>query len=179
MRVSGRRRGERRPPEKETGNLRDDSRPTPLVEPAPHFHRISFYAPRIMAAIALLLLPLAAFAGFKLYEVYSDYAAIVDQRLDQQTLNRRAGVYAAPRRVRVGQKISQEELRDRLLRAGYRQGRRKDPPGHLSSGAFIADGDATRLRMRSFDHAANEPETVKIKFNRKNVVKIENAATGA
>ncbi|MBO0863139.1 MAG: PBP1A family penicillin-binding protein, partial [Chloracidobacterium sp.] len=44
---------------------------------------------------------------------------------------------------------------------------------------FIADGDATRLRMRSFDHAANEPETVKIKFNRKNVVKIENASTGA
>src|SRR5215475_3065506 len=182
MRDSGRREGERRPPEEETENLRDDLRPIPPVQPASQFPRISFYATRILAAIALLLFPLVSIAGFKLYEVYSDYAAIVDERLDQQTLRRRAGVYAAPRRVRVGQQISQEELRDRLLRAGYRQGRRKDPPGQLSSGVFIIEGDAMRLRSNSFDRAANEPETVKIKFNRRNgaqIVKIEDAATGA
>src|SRR5262249_34971207 len=94
----------------------------------------------------------------------------------------RAGVYASPRRVSVGQQISQDELRERLLRAGYIQGRREGPPGKLSSGVFIIEGDATRFRSNSFDRAANDPETVNIKFNRRNgsrIVKIEDAATGA
>jgi len=154
----------------------------PPIQPAPEIPRIRFDPRRILAAIAIVLIPFAAVGGFKLHKAYADYAAIVDERLDQQMLRRRAGVYAAPRRVSVGQQISQDELRDRLLRAGYRQGGRDDPADQLSSGVFFIEGNATRLRTNEFDRVANAPETVKIKFNRRaggQIVKIEDAATGA
>jgi penicillin-binding protein 1B len=116
-----------------------------------------------------------------LHNAYAGYAAIVDERLAQEALRRRAGVYAAPRRVRAGQQISQEELQDRLLRAGYKQGRADDPDIHQSSGVFVVDGNTTQLRTNDFDRAPGAPDTVNFKFNRGNgaqIVKIEDAATG-
>jgi penicillin-binding protein 1B len=136
---------------------------------------------RALAAILIIFIPLAAVGGFKLRQAYAGYAAIVDKRLDQEVSRRRAGVYAAPRRVSVGQQLSQDELQDRLLRAGYSQGRRDEPADYLASGVFVIEGDTTRLRLNSFDRAAKTPETVNIKFDRKSgarIVKIENAATG-
>jgi penicillin-binding protein 1B len=172
-------RGGWRLPEKNGGNLRGEMRNIRL---APEFPRIRLDPRRILAAIALLLIPLAAIGIFKLHKAYADYAAIVDERLDQQIMRRRAGVYAAPRRVSVGQQISQGELRERLLRAGYRQGQRDDPSDQFSSGVFVIEGKATWLRTNEFARAANAPETVNIKFDRRaggQIVKIEDAATGA
>jgi penicillin-binding protein 1B len=96
-------------------------------------------------------------------------------------LRRRAGVYAAPRRVSVGQQISQDELRERLLRAGYRQGRWSDPADQFSSGVFVFEGDTAQLRTNEFARDASMPETVNIKFSQRVrgwIVKIEDAATG-
>lgn len=172
---------ERRPPEERGGNPHGDAPPDSPVWPAlevPHSHP---GAKRILAAIVTLLIPLATVGVFKLHKAYAGYAAIVDERLDQEALRRRAGVYAAPRRVSVGQQISQDELGDRLLRAGYRQGRQGNPIDQISSGVFVIEGDVTRLRTNEFDRAARAPETVNIKFNRRSggrIVKIENAATG-
>src|SRR5499426_4133554 len=179
MSYRGRRRDGWRLPYEEIRNLRAASRSIRL---SPEFTHITLGRRRVLTLIAAGLISIAAIGAFKLHKAYANYASIVDERLDQRTSRHRAGVYAAPRRVSVGQQISQDELRDRLLRAGYRQGRRDDPPGQLSSGVFIIEGDAMRLRSNSFDRAANEPETVKIKFNRRNgaqIVKIEDAATGA
>jgi penicillin-binding protein 1B len=134
-----------------------------------------------LTVIAAALIPLAAIGAFKLRESYAYYAAIVDERVDQRTLRRQAGLYAAPRRVRVGQQISQDELRERLLRAGYTQGRHGDPANRFSSGVFVIEGDTALLRTNEFARVAGAPETVKIKFNRLTggrVVKIEDAATG-
>ncbi|HEY6403196.1 MAG TPA: PBP1A family penicillin-binding protein [Blastocatellia bacterium] len=180
-------REEWRPPEERGG----DSRPVHSVWPALEFPRIPLGSGRawrrILAVLAIILIPFAAIGGFKLHEAYTGYSAIVDKRLVQEAQRRRAGVYAAPRRVSVGQQISQDELRDRLLRAGYRQSRSDDPsdrlapPAELEAGAFITDGDAMRLRLNSFDRDAKAPESVNIKFNRKTggrIVQIENAATG-
>jgi penicillin-binding protein 1B len=187
---SGRERGEWRPHDESGEDMCGEPRPihitgpdtTEPVRPAPEDSPIHFDPRRILAIIATVLIPLAAVGGFKLHKAYADYAAIVDARLDQQMLRRRAGVYAAPRRVSVGQQISQDELRDRLLRAGYRQARGDDPADQLSSGVFVIEGNATRLRTNEFDRDAIAPETVKIKFDRRaggQIVKIEDAATGA
>jgi len=178
MNDRGRSRGGWRPPEKKGGNLRGEMRHIRL---APEFPRIRLDPRRILLAIALLLTPLAAIGIFKLHKAYAEYAAIVDERLDQQILRRRAGVYAAPRRVSVGQQISQDELRERLLRAGYRQGQRDDPADQFSSGVFVIEGKTVWLRTNEFARAANAPETVNIKFDRRagvQIVKIEDAATG-
>jgi len=174
----GRRRRGRRLPDKEIGNLRSAIRSILLALEFTHIH---LDQRRVLIVIAAALISIAAIGAFKLHKAYAHYTAIVDERLDQRTLWHRAGVYAAPRRVSVGQQISQDELRERLLRAGYRQGRRGDPADQFASGVFVIEGDAARLRTNEFARAASAPETVRIKFNRRagaQIVKIEDAATG-
>src|SRR5262245_30426359 len=174
----GRRRGGRRLPDKEIGDLRGALRSIYL---APEFTHIHSDQRRILTIIAAVLISISAIGAFKLHKAYANYAAIVDERLGQRTSRHRAGVYGAPRRVSVGQQISQGELRERLLRAGYREGRGGASADQFASGVFVIEGDTARLWTNEFARVASAPETVKIKFNRKsggNVVKIEDAATG-
>jgi penicillin-binding protein 1B len=194
MRDREKSREEWRRPEESGGATRGESRPVHSIHsiwPALEFPRIPLGSGRawgrILAILAIILIPVAVIGGFKLHEAYTGYAVIVDERLVQEAQRRRAGVYAAPRRVSVGQQISQDELRNRLLRAGYRQSRlddpsdRQAPPAGLEAGAFIIDGNAMQLRSNEFDLDANAPESVNIKFNRKTggrIIQIENAATG-
>ncbi|HEV2666506.1 MAG TPA: transglycosylase domain-containing protein, partial [Blastocatellia bacterium] len=148
---------------------------------APEFTHIHLDRRRIFTVIAAVLISIAAIGAFKLHKEYGQYAAIIDERLDTRALRNRAGVYAAPRRVSVGQQISRDELRKRFLRAGYRQGRRGEPADQFSSGVFFFEGDTAQLLTNDFVRAANSPETVKIKFDRKaggQIIKIEDVATG-
>jgi penicillin-binding protein 1B len=164
--------------EEKAGNLR--SLPPP-IRITPELAHIPPYPHRILAVIATVLILLAAIGAFRLYKSYAHYAAIVDERLDQRMLGRRAGVYAASRLVSVGQQISQEEMHERLLRAGYMQGRRGDSADQFSSGVFVIEGDAAQLWTNEPARAPSMPETVKIKFGQKGgrrIVKIEDAATG-
>ncbi len=174
----GRRRGGWRLSEERIGNLRSALHSIRLQ---PEFTHIHFDPRRILTAIAAVLVPLAAIGAFKLHEAYAHYAAIVDERLDQRILRRRAGVYAAPRRVSVGQQISRDELRERLLRAGFREGRRGDPADQFSSGVFVFEGDTAQLWTNEFARNASMPETLNIKFSQiggGRIVKIEDASTG-
>jgi penicillin-binding protein 1B len=174
----GRRRGRRRLPEEWVRNQRAALRSNHILA---EFSRIHLDQRRILVAIAIVLIPLAAIGAFKLHKAYTRHAAIVDERLDQRMLRPRAGIYAAPRLVSVGQRISQDGLRERLLRAGYRQGWREDLADQFSSGVFVIEGDTAQLRTNEFARVASAPETVKIKFNRgagAQIVKIEDAATG-
>ncbi|MGH9940156.1 MAG: transglycosylase domain-containing protein, partial [Blastocatellia bacterium] len=121
--------------------------------------------------------------AFKLHRVYAHYAAIVDRQLDPQLLQRRAhaGVYAAPRRLSVEQQISRDELRERLLRAGYEEERPGAPAERSSSGSFVFEGDAAQLRTSEIARAVSLPETVNIKFGKRHderIVNIEDVATG-
>jgi len=178
MSYRGRRRRGWRLPDEEIRKLRAASRSIRL---APEFTHIPLTRRRVLTVIAAGLISVAAIGAFKLHKAYADYAAIVDVRLDQRTSRHRAGVYAAPRRVSVGQQISQDGLRERLLRAGYREGRLGASADQFTSGVFVIEGDTARLWTNEFARAAGAPESVKIKFNRKsggNIVKIEDAATG-
>ena len=66
-------------------------------------------------AIAVALISLAIF----FIHSYRTYAKLVDDRLDHGYLTSRAGIYAAPRTLRSGQKYSPERLAEVLRRAGY------------------------------------------------------------
>ena len=137
----------------------------------------------ILAAVAAILISLIAIGAFKLHKAYAHCAAIVDEQLDQQSLQRRAraGVYAAPRRLSVEQQVSRDELRERLLRAGYEEERPGAPARRFSSGSFVFEGDTAQLRTSEIARDGGLPEIVSIKFGKRRderIVKIEDAATG-
>src|ERR1700730_585376 len=53
---------------------------------------------------------------------YIKYADVVDQRLKNPIFASRAQIYAAPREVRVGQKMTGALIGDQLRQAGYSEG---------------------------------------------------------
>jgi penicillin-binding protein 1B len=65
-----------------------------------------------VVAVALVLLGIAAF-------YYHRYEVIVDKRLTQPLFVRTARIYAAPREVRVGQKLTVNAVAQELRQAGY------------------------------------------------------------
>lgn len=58
-------------------------------------------------------------AGDSILRSYNYYSGIVDGRLARGYLTSRPGLYASPRVLRAGQKLSQEKLVNILKRAGY------------------------------------------------------------
>ena len=75
---------------------------------------------------------------------YHYYARIVDQRLSSQALHHPAGIYASPVHLAVGKQISKEDLRERLLRAGYTEGAEVSD---FTSGNFIVNEDSIEIQM--------------------------------
>src|SRR6185295_306659 len=80
------------------------------------------YAVRALRILcALVIVSVVATASTFAY-LYSHYSKIVDARLASGYLTSRAGVYAAPRVLRAGQRLTPERLGDALRRAGYVEG---------------------------------------------------------
>src|SRR5918911_5507464 len=67
---------------------------------------------------ASLLFAIISLIAVLVYSYYS-YSQVVDERLAHGYLTSRAGIYAAPRTLRVGQTLSRDELIAHLRRAGY------------------------------------------------------------
>src|SRR5262245_61236444 len=135
----------------------------------------------ILLGIAAILLAVLVVSAIKFYKNYTYYATIIDTQLDHRLLQRHGGVYAAPRHVSVEQRISRDELRERLMRAGYQQEGDGTSDDQFSSGSFFFDGDELKLRTNEFARAGGLPESVNIKFDGSKegrIVKIENADTG-
>ena len=76
----------------------------------------------IQRSIAVLLLLTVGLAAIWLVSTYTYYAAIIDKQLANHMLNIPAGIYAAPRRISVGEQISRDEFIERVQRAGYQEG---------------------------------------------------------
>ena len=71
-------------------------------------------------------------AGDSMLRSYNYYSAIVDGRLARGYLTSRPGLYASPRVLQAGQKLSQEKLVNILRRAGYVESEASD----VWSGSF-------------------------------------------
>src|SRR3977135_1059915 len=76
---------------------------------------------KVRITIATLLLALISLGVF-LFHSYRSYAKIVDGRLARGYLTSRAGIYAAPRTLRAGQKCSPDGLAGGLRRARFGEG---------------------------------------------------------
>jgi penicillin-binding protein 1B len=91
---------------------------------------------------------------------YRFYAKIVDARLARGYLTSRAGIYAAPRTLRPGQKLSRDGLAAALRRAGYIE---SEDASEVWNGSFVVRNDAIEIRNninRGF------PSVVQVTFNR-------------
>src|SRR5215213_8055493 len=115
---------------------------------AQQFLRFSF----ILLVIASLL------AGDALVRSYNYYSQIIDARLASGYLTSRPGLYAAPRVLQAGQKLSLDKLITTLRRAGYLEGNASD----AWSGSFIAKESAVEIRPgRS---SRKQPALVRVSF---------------
>jgi penicillin-binding protein 1B len=93
---------------------------------------------------------------------YRSYAKIVDARMARGYLVSRAGIYAAPRTLRVGQKYSREDLATILRRAGYVE---SDEPSEVWNGGFTVTNDSIEIRPNNGD---GYPTLVRVTFDQQN-----------
>jgi penicillin-binding protein 1B len=116
-------------------------------------------AARIIFAVVIVsvISIAAAFAYF-----YSHYSKVVDARLASGYLTSRAGVYAAPRVLRAGQRLTPERLGAALRRAGYVEGE----ASKVWNGKFKVEGDAVEIQP-SEDRDGYAPGVVRVSFDRR------------
>src|ERR687891_2314173 len=94
----------------------------------------------VVCAIATISLSLL------LIRSYRSYARLVDERLTHGYLNSRAGIYAAPRTLRPGEKLTRDGLAVALRRAGYIE---SDAVSEVWNGSFRVEGAAIEIRPSS------------------------------
>jgi penicillin-binding protein 1B len=115
--------------------------------------------PRKFFRIALIaiLVSLVSLSAFFIHS-YRSYAKLVDARLAHGYLTSRSGVYAAPRTLRRGQKLSLVGLAAALRRAGYAE---SEEATEVWNGSFVVRGDAIEIRP----NGENVPSIVRVDFD--------------
>jgi len=109
-------------------------------------------------SIAVALLAVISTLGFFTYS-YRTYARLVDARLAHGYLNSRAGIYAAPRTLRAGQKYTAVELAAGLRRAGYIE---DETAGEIWNGSFSVTDQAIEIRPNAGNSV---PSVVRVSLN--------------
>jgi penicillin-binding protein 1B len=108
--------------------------------------------------IVSFLLALVSLGTFFIHS-YRSYAKIVDARLAHGYLTSRAGIYAAPRTLRAGQKLSRDGLAAALARAGYLE---SDAASEVWNGSFSVAGDSIVIRPND---STGLPSAVSVTFD--------------
>ncbi len=99
-----------------------------------------------------------AIAADGLVRSYTYYSRIIEARLATGYLTSRPGIYAAPRMLQAGQKLSREKLVNALRRAGYIE----TNASNVWSGSFIFNGST--LEIRPGPSTRTKPELVSVIF---------------
>jgi penicillin-binding protein 1B len=108
-----------------------------------------------LVTVALALISLSIFFVYS----YRSYARIVDARLTRGYLTSRAGIYAAPRTLRAGQKFSRDDLATVLVRSGYVAG---EDASDVWNGSFSFARDSLEIRPHT---PSGFPAVVRVSFD--------------
>lgn len=111
----------------------------------------------IRLTLTAVLLTLVSIGIFFTHS-YRAYAKLVDNRLANGYLISRAGIYAAPRTLRPGQRYSAQELAAFLRRAGYVEGAEASD---VWNGSFTVLPDSIEIRPNS---VTGFPSLVQVNF---------------
>ncbi len=101
----------------------------------------------------------SAIAADALLRSYTYYSQIIDARLATGYMTSRPGLYAAPRVLQPGQKLSREKLVTALRRAGYLESN----ASNVWSGSFIVNGST--LEIRPGPSTRTKPHVVTVTFD--------------
>jgi penicillin-binding protein 1B len=104
----------------------------------------------------VLFLVALAIAGDAVVRSYRYYSQIIDARLSSGYLTSRPGLYAAPRVLQAGQKLSREKVVTALRRAGYVESKASD----VWSGSFVLLDSALEIRPARL----KQPKPVRVTF---------------
>ena len=114
---------------------------------------------KLAVRLVLVLSVIASAIGADvLFRSYSYHAQIIDARLASGYLTSRPGLYAAPRVLQAGQKLSREKLITALRRAGYLESN----ASNVWSGSFIVAGSDIEIRPGPSDR--RRPGLVRVSF---------------
>jgi penicillin-binding protein 1B len=95
----------------------------------------------------------------RLVRSYTFYSQIIDARLASGYLTSRPGLYAAPRVLQAGQKLSRDKLVTILRRAGYLE----STASGVWSGSFTVNDSA--IEIRPGRSSKRQPELVRVVFD--------------
>src|SRR5947209_15722216 len=120
---------------------------------------------RVLRVVAALLIVSVVATTAAFAYLYSHYSKIVDRRLASGYLTSRAGIYAAPRVLRPGQRLNAERLSEILRRAGYVDGE----ASNVWNGRFRVDGDGVEIRPNNAgdEAAAQGFGVVRVRLDRR------------
>ena len=124
-------------------------------------HRKFKLTMKVFAVVSIITIAVAAYV---LTNSYNSYAQIIDERLARGYLTSRAGLYAAPRKLRAGQKISREEFIALLKRTGYIEG---ENASVAWNGSFSIKENSIEIHPR-INHEENSFSNVNVIFNNQN-----------
>jgi penicillin-binding protein 1B len=119
------------------------------------------FAIKVFAVLAVIT---ATFAAYLLASSYNSYAQIIDERLARGYLTSRPGLYAAPRKLQAGQKISIENLAALLKRTGYIEG---ENASVAWNGSFLSKENSIEIHPR-INHEESSFSNVSVVFNNQN-----------
>ena len=135
----------RHPPEDHIPPVVRGSRVPPRVvryeEPQRGFPRrlLRFFL-RPFVVVPLLLITALVVGGLSYYWVV--FSGRIDHLLKGEVFTRSAGIYAAPKQIRAGQNISQDDLLAYLKRVGYVE---RGQQGESARGRYVIDGATVEI----------------------------------
>jgi len=136
----------RHPPEDHIPRVvRGGRMPPPRVvrydEPQPGFlRRFLRLLLRPYLVIPVLLCGVLVVTVFSYYWII--FSARIDNLLKGEVYTRSAGIYAAPKQIRAGQNISEDDLLAYLKRAGYVE---RGQQGDSALGRYVVDGTTVEI----------------------------------
>ncbi|MBA2340465.1 MAG: PBP1A family penicillin-binding protein [Pyrinomonadaceae bacterium] len=133
-----------------------------VSSPRPFLKVIPFLRYTILGCIVISILSSAILLHF-----YREYARLVDQRLASGYLVSRAGIYAAPRVLRVGERVSPERLVEILRQSDYVQ----DKASNVWNGSFTIEGERVRIQPRQMNDVGSSP-SVNVTFNKDRIASL-------
>lgn len=114
----------------------------------------------LLRSVVLLFLITLTAAAITLVRSYRFYSGIIDARLASGYLTSRPGIYAAPRSLSAGQRLSRLDLITALRRAGYAE----SSASEVWSGGFSAEGNVISIRPNRTQ--PNDPLLIKVEIDR-------------
>lgn len=122
---------------------------------------------RRVVRLGVILFVLATAIGADiLLRSYTHYSQIIDARLASGYLTSRPGLYAAPRVLQSGQKLSRDKLVAALRRAGYIE----SDASNVWSGSFVVSDSWIEIRPGRSNK--RQPELVRVNFAGDEIVEL-------